>query len=90
MSEESLQKANGYIKKSSLSADDKEFMLLFFDVTGEKGTSQILDVLEQNILPVQKLVELIRNKISSLALQDKEKWGQLVDEEILLIKNLLS
>lgn len=89
MADELSQTAAEYVEKSSLSDDDKEFMQLFLDVVGQKGGQQILAVLEQNILPSQKLVDLIRNKISYLALQDKEKWDQLVNEEASLIKKLL-
>lgn len=78
------------VSESNLPDEDKEFWMYFSELLGEDGCKKIEETLNAGPISLEKLTELSQKKIAYLALNDKESWDRLVDEELSILKELLS
>lgn len=74
-------KIASFVKKSSLSGQDRNDLLAFFGRAGDAALQPIAEILEGNPAWISVLFENYRAKETALKNRDQKAWAQIVKTE---------
>jgi hypothetical protein len=83
----SLNKLKNLIGQSSLSENDKTYLLNLFSKAEDDHLSDITSLFEENPDLIKQLLEIYKLKEEAITKKDEKLWREVVNRELNLIKN---